>query len=70
MDELWHFVGKRPRTETRENVYIMTMTGCNPRQVIGFLASFTKTAVEIQGIVDGAPPAKNIARTGIRHIAI
>ena len=55
LDELWHFVSRRPRTETHENIYVMTMISENPRQIVGFMASHTKTAVEIQEIVDSAP---------------
>jgi IS1 family transposase len=64
MDELWHFISKRPRTETRENVYLMTMTGENPRQIVGFAASFTKTAVEIQEIADSVPAAERYFTDG------
>ncbi|GHV01982.1 hypothetical protein FACS1894211_12640 [Clostridia bacterium] len=64
MDELWHFIGKRPHTETRENMYIKTMTSEDPRQIVGFAASFTKTAEEMQGIVDGAPSAERYLTDG------
>jgi IS1 family transposase len=64
LDELWRFVAKRPRTETRENAYIMTETSENPRQIVGFLASGTKTAVGIQRIADSAPTAKSYATDG------
>jgi IS1 family transposase len=64
MDELWHFISKRPRTETHENVYLMTMTSEEPRQIVGFCASKTKTAVEMQEIADSVPAAERYFTDG------
>ena len=36
LDELYWFVGRKARTETRENVYLMTMVSRLPRQIVGF----------------------------------
>jgi IS1 family transposase len=36
LDELYWFLERNPRTETRENVYVMTMVSREPRQIIGF----------------------------------
>ena len=33
MDELYWFLEYKPRTETRENIYIMTMVSREPRQI-------------------------------------
>jgi IS1 family transposase len=52
---LYWFVGRKARTETRENVYVMTMVSREPRQIVGFDAAFDKSPERIQAIVDGAP---------------
>lgn len=62
LDELYWFVEKKAKTETRENVYLMTMISREPRQIVGFEVQLDKGAVHIQNIVDSAPWAKNIVR--------
>ena len=58
LDEMYWFVGKKARTETRENTYIMTMVSRLPRQIVGFDVAFDKSPERIQAIVDNAPEAK------------
>jgi IS1 family transposase len=58
LDELYWFVERKPRTQTRENVYVMTMVSREPRQIVGFDAAFDKSPERIQAIVEGAPEAK------------
>ncbi len=53
MDELFHFINYRPRGGTRENIYIMPLISREPRQIVSILASETKTAVDMQRVVDG-----------------
>jgi IS1 family transposase len=55
LDELYWFVGEKPRTETRENTYVMTMVSRLPRQIVGFDVAFDKSPERIQAIVDNAP---------------
>ena len=57
MDELYWFVFHKPRTETRENVYLMTMVSREPRQIVGFDVAYDKSPERIQRMVDTAPPA-------------
>lgn len=57
LDELYWFIEKKPRTETRENTYVFTMVSRVPRQLIGFDVSMEKSSKYIQGIVDHAPDA-------------
>ena len=64
LDELYWFVGKKPRTETRENVYLMTMVSRLPRQIVGFDVAFDKSPDRIQKIVDSAPDAENYCTDG------
>jgi IS1 family transposase len=57
LDELYWYIKRKPRTETRENVYVMTMVSRNPRQIVSFDVAFDKSPVRIQNMVDNAPPA-------------
>ncbi len=50
MDELYWFLEYKPRTETRENIYIMTMVSREPRQIIGHVVSRDKTSKTISSI--------------------
>ncbi len=42
LDELYWFVGKKAKTETRENVYVITMVSRLPRQIVGFDVALDK----------------------------
>ena len=64
MDELYWFLERKPRTETRENVYIMTMVSRTPRQIVGYAVSTDKTSETIQRMVDAAPDAKYYCTDG------
>jgi len=64
LDEMYWFVCKKPRTETRENIYIMTMVSRLPRQIVGFDVAYDKSPSRIQGIIDNAPEAKNYCTDG------
>jgi IS1 family transposase len=64
LDELYWFVERKPRTETRENVYLMTMVSREPRQIVGFDVAFDKSPNRIQSIVDNAPEAKTYCSDG------
>ena len=64
LDEMYWFVGKKPRTETRENIYIITMASRNPRQIVGFDVAFDKSPQRVQRIVDSGPEAKKYYADG------
>ena len=64
LDELYWFVERKPRTETCENVYLMTMVSREPRQIAGFDIAFDKSPERIQAIVDSAPEAENYCMDG------
>ena len=64
LDELYWFIERKPGTETRENVYLMTMVSRKPRQIVGFDVARDKCAMRIQSIVDGGPEAKNYCTDG------
>lgn len=58
LDELYWFIGKKARTETRENIYVMTMVSRLPRQIVGIDAAYDKSPERIQKIVDNGPEAE------------
>ena len=64
LDELYWFIVQKPRTETRENMYLMTMVSRNPRQIVGFDVAHDKNPSRIQRIVDSAPPAEKYCTDG------
>ena len=64
LDELYWYLEYKPRTETRENVYIMTMVSRNPRQIVGHVASRDKMSRTIQRMVDAAPEAEYYCTDG------
>lgn len=66
LDELFHFIGRKERTETRENVYVLTVVGREPRQFLGILASRDKSAETIENLVHFSPPAEKYFSDGWR----
>jgi len=64
LDELYWFIEKKAKTETRENVYLMIMISPEPRMIIGFEVTMDKGAAHIQEIVDNAPWAEKYATDG------
>ena len=64
LDELYWFVERKAKTETRENTYIMTAVSREPRQILGFDVAFDKSPTRIQRIVDNAPPASRYCTDG------
>ena len=64
LDELYWFVERKPKTETRENVYVMTMVSREPRQIVGFDVARDKSPERRQAIVDSAPDAKKYCTDG------
>jgi len=64
LDELYWFIERKPRTETRENIYITTLVSRHPRQIMGFDAAFDKSPARIQRIIDYAPVAQRYYTDG------
>ena len=64
LDELYWFLERKPRTETRENIYIMTMVSRKPRQIVGHVASVDKSSRTIQQLMDAAPEAQKYCTDG------
>jgi IS1 family transposase len=64
LDELYWFINKKARTETRENTYIMTMISRIPRQITGFAVEIDKSSHRLQKIVDSVAPANRYCTDG------
>lgn len=64
LDELYWFIERKPRTETRENVYVMTMVSREPRQIVGFDVAFDKSPKRVQQMIDKAPAASTYCSDG------
>ena len=64
IDEMYWFVFHKPRTETRENVYLITMVSRDPRQIVGFDVAFDKSPQRIQDMIDAAPTASKYCTDG------
>ena len=64
LDELYWFIERKSQTETRENIYLMTMVSRKPRQIVGFDVAFDKSPTRIQAIVDNAPEAERYCTDG------
>lgn len=64
LDELYWFIERKPRTESRENIYIMTMVSRKPRQIVANRVSTDKSSPTIQSMVDSAAEAKKYCTDG------
>jgi IS1 family transposase len=64
LDELYWFVGQKLRTQTKENVYLLTAVSRNPRQIAGFDVALDKSPERIQAMVDSAPDAEKYCTDG------
>ena len=64
LDELYWFIERKSRKETRENVYLMTMVSRHPRQIVGFDVAPDKSAWRIQSIIDRGPEAQRYCTDG------
>ena len=64
LDELYWYIGEKAHSETRENVYLLTMVSREPRQIVGFDVALDKSPERIQGIVDSAFEAEEYCTDG------
>ena len=64
LDELYWLLEQKADTETRENVYLMTMVSRQPRQIVGFDVALDKSPQRIQAIVDAGPSALKYCTDG------
>lgn len=61
---MYWFISRKPRTQTHENVYLLTMVSRLPRQIVGFDTAYDKSAERIQEMVDAAPSASRYYTDG------
>ena len=64
IDEMYWFVERKSKKETRENIYFIAMVSREPRQIVGFSVADDKSRERIQAIVDSAPEAKRYHTDG------
>lgn len=64
LDESYWFLAYKLRTETRENVYLMTMVHRTPRQIVEHVVSRNRSSKTIQRMVDAAPEAEHHCTDG------
>ena len=64
IDELYHFIGRRARTETKENIYVIALVSREPRQFLGLIASKDKSPETIQKLVWDSAPSKQYFSDG------
>ena len=56
LDELYWFLESKPRTKTRENVYIMTMVSRKPRQILGHVVRDVYKRQLVEQVISAAIP--------------
>jgi len=61
---LYWFIERKSKSETRENVYLMTAVTRKPRQIAGFDVARDKSPERIQGMVDAAPAVARYCTDG------
>jgi len=64
LDEMYWFVERKASSETRENIYVITMVSRNPRQIVSFDVAYDKSPARIQNMVDSAPAAEKYCTDG------
>ena len=71
IDELYHYIGFRARTETKENIYIIAIMSREPRQFLGLVARSDKSPETIEHLVWNSPHAKKYftdGYSGYKHV--
>jgi len=64
LDELYHYVGIKATTETKENMYVIVVMSREPRQFLGILASRDKSPDTIEKLVNNSPHAEQYFSDG------
>ena len=64
IDELYHFVARKARTETKENIYVIAVVSREPRQFLGLIASRNKSPETIEQLVWKSPHAEKYFADG------
>ena len=64
LDELYHYVLRKAKTKTKENIYIIAIVSREPRQFLGLVASKDKNPKTIQDLVWASPHAEKYFSDG------
>ena len=64
LDELYHYIGRKADTETKENTYVIAIASREPRQFLGLIASSDKSPETIERLVQTSPHAKQYFSDG------
>ena len=70
LDEMYWFIERKPKTETRENMYLTTMVSRLPRQVVGVDVAYDKSRNGFKELWTELPMRKNTAPTVIRAMSM
>ncbi|GHU79678.1 hypothetical protein AGMMS49992_31930 [Clostridia bacterium] len=57
LDELYWYINRKAKSETKENIYLMTMVSREVRQIVGYAIVTEKSSIHVQQMVDKAPSA-------------
>ena len=68
MDELYWFLSKKERTDSKANIFIMTMLSRKPRQRVAFAVDTSVNSAKIQKLGDSVPAAKLTTLTDVSFI--
>jgi transposase-like protein/IS1 family transposase len=66
LDELFHFVKKKSDKETKENVYVTLAVTRNPRKIVGFTVTLSRSVEQMRGLVDSSPAANTYYSDGFK----
>ena len=64
LDELYHYILRKAKTETKENVYVIALVSREPRQFLGLAASRDRSPDTIQSLVRDSPRAEKYFSDG------
>ena len=65
LDELYHFLNKKEKTKTKENIYVVAIASRNPRQILGITAVPKRTPEIIERLVWDSPHAEQYYSDGL-----
>jgi IS1 family transposase len=64
LDEIFHIIGRKDKSELHANLFVSTIMSREPRQIVGYIVDFDRLADKIQVLVDTLPIADNYFSDG------
>jgi len=61
---MYHYILRKAKTKTKENIYIIAIVSREPRQFLGLIASKDKSPETIEKLVQSSPHAKQYFSDG------